>query len=272
MPPTSIQAGFYVRGLLALLTVGFALLAVPAASAQSLVEMYRSARFRAHSHEVLERHGYRAVPLPPTPLPYVSDSVRRQIELFFPPPQPEVVPEAEPPIRLAKLNLIPKLGSRWFEEEFAGTRWSYLGSNRVVSYDTTFTRELRARLEARHGAPTRTLAERFDGSDEYIQFEYWFVVNDTIPLIIMDTNGPFERGVVVATDQSYRALLPDLKDAFLRPVMEDVSRAPYADYYYLAEQNAWFVTGFDGERYVLNRIARPNLRLGRPLLSTLRGR
>lgn len=253
-----------------MLTAAAVFTACPA-SAQSLVEMYRSARFRVQAQQ-LERSGQIAPPLPAELLPYVSDSVRSQMAVIFPRVEPEAA-AVEEPIRIDRWSLTPKLAGSWFEETFKDTRWSYLGSNDLAAYDTTFTRELRARMEEHFGAPTRTIADRsLDDQVEYIQFQYWFVLNDSIPMMVMDTNGPFERGVVVATDHVYRDILPDLKRGLLGPLMESRTRAPYVDYYYLEEQNLWFLTGFDGDHFFVNRISRPNLQMGRPLMSTVRDR
>lgn len=176
----------------------------------------------------------------------------------------------EPAVDIRKTSLTPKLGQSWFRSRFDSVQWAYLGSNELSGPDTTYTRDVRAMLEARFGAPTKTLADysAFEEISEFIQFEYWFVLNDTIPFVVMDVNGPFERGVVVATDQAYRDALPDLKQQVLDPAVSAGERAPYVDYYFLREQRSWYLTGFDGDRFFLERIQRPNLRLGRPLPRT----
>jgi len=242
----------------------------PPADAQSLVHMYRSARYQALVQRVFAEHGRAARPMPPEPAPLVTDSMRAKFERIFPPPPP---PEAPPRMVVRKWHHIPRLGRPWFERRFGSGGWSFLGSDdNVTSLDTTFTREIRARLESRFGSPTQTLADLSDLANlnigDYIQFEYWFVLNDSIPLRVMDVNGPLERGVVVASTQQYRHLLPELRDLLNERLMQ-ADRAPYADYYYLPEQKIWFITGFDGQRYFLRRVSKPNLRLGRPLLENV---
>lgn len=265
-----MQSDLFIRGALGLLLLLAAVTAVPQAAAQSLVEMYRSARFRALAEEMLETHGLCASPLPSEKLPYATDSVRQQMLALFPPPEPEPEPDPAPSITIRKRTLTPKLGGEWFERRFEDTGWAYLGSNELHGIDTIYTRDLRARMEAQFGSPTRTIAERGDDpSAEYIQFQYWFVLNDSIPMNVMDVNGPFERGVVVATDRKYRHLLPYLKETLLGPVVESPERAAYVDYYFLKDLSMWFLTGYDGERFFIERISRPNLRIGRPLLNTV---
>ena len=91
-----------------------------------------------------------------------------------------------------------------------------------------------------------------------------------IMLIVMDVNGPFERGLVFATHAQYRELLPDLKQFFSRRVTAIERRRHFADYYYNEADGRWYVTGYNGSRFVLRRISRPNLDLGRPSPEMLR--
>src|SRR5690606_26124355 len=116
------------------------------------------------------------------------------------------------------------------------------------------------RLQTRFGAPTRTLADLdIDGlrADDHIQFEYRFVVNDTLPLVVLDTGGPFERGVVVASDSRYRDHLFALRQALLDALHLASGPAPYADYFFNAREQAWYRTGYDGTGYFARRISRP---------------
>ncbi len=247
------------------------LLFAPAARGQSLAERYNTALFRAQAERIFAERGLRATLKPPAHVLSPSDSVRAWIARFNPEVAPFTEPEpAVPAFVVDKWKLVRKLERPWFEKQFESTLWAYVGSNRITPLDTMFTRELRARLEARFGSPTRTLTE-VDFHDnlrkeEYIEFEYWFVLNDSIPLIVMDVNGPFERGLVVAGDQRFRDHLLDIKHAFLEELVRSGERAPYVDYYYHTERGLWFRTGFDGQRYFLTQISRPNLARGRPYL------
>lgn len=190
------------------------------------------------------------------------------MDLVFPSEEAPVKPW--PLLKVSRWTLVPKLGRGWFKKEFREVRWSYIGSNSLTLIDTTYTRELRARLESEFGSPTQTIADLNDATNirtgANIQFEYWFVINDTIPLMVMDVNGPFERGLVVASDHRYRGILAEIKEAFLGRLARSDSKARYADYYYLPEQKMWFMSGYDGERFFVDRISRPDLKLGRPIL------
>src|SRR5690554_7845131 len=106
------------------------------ADAQSLVYMYRSARYQALVQRVFAEHGRAARPMPPEPAPLVTDSMRAKFERIFPPPPP---PEAPPRMVVRKWHHIPRLGRPWFERRFGSGGWSFLGSDdNVTSLDTTF--------------------------------------------------------------------------------------------------------------------------------------
>lgn len=251
-----------------LVVVSSAVIGASPAPAQSLVDMYRTARYQSLVQRVFASYGRQAQPMPPARLPFVSDSMQAAYDRIYTPPS---TPEPAPRLLIREWDLIPKLGRPWFERNFGNGGWSFLGNDaRRTRLDTTFTREIRAHLESKFGSPTQTIADLGNLEDlsigDHIQFEYWFVLNDSIPLRVMDVNGPLERGVVVASKQKYRDLLPELRELLDARLMEDAERAPYADYYYLPDQRIWFVTGFDGRRYFLKRVSKPNLRLGRPLI------
>ena len=230
-------------------------------SNQTLLEMYRDARLHTEAQNTVLRRGLRAAPLPLDQIPWVNESIREQMAVFH------ALRYPTPPPLVHSVRLISSTEIGVFEETFGNTLWAYLGSNQRIPVDTMRTRQLRAMLEAYFGPPTSTMVEQIGTGDtisEYIQFEYRFVLNDTIPVIVVDVNGPFERGVVTITDRKYRDLLPKLKHALLHPMLEEAVHAPYADYYYVSALESWFLTGFDGERFFLEGIPPPDMKQGRP--------
>lgn len=237
------------------------------APGQHILDRYRSARFFEEAHRVLEANGRTAYVLPPIHLRTAVDSLRPLAEPAPAPAEAERFP-------LAERRAVLRLERSWFRREFGDTKWAFLGaSSYLTPLDTTFTRELRARLEAQFGPPTRTLADlsREEIVDEYIQFEYWFVVNDSIPARVMDVDGPYDRGLVVATDRRFREELPAFRDALLAPILEASERAPYVDYFYDTEVETWYRTGYDGEDFFLEPIPRSRIVPGRrPWLDTTR--
>ncbi|MGB3542980.1 MAG: hypothetical protein WBA11_08660 [Rubrivirga sp.] len=157
--------------------------------------------------------------------------------------------------RLATLNWdkVEPDAQGFFLERFGETYWQAVGARGLLT-DTLDTHALRGKLQAEFGRPTRNgdAQRRYGyGGSEYIQFEYWFVVNDSIPLLALDIDGPFGRGLLVASDEEYQDILPDLK-ADLSARIEAQRPDPWLDYYHSFERGRWFKTGFNGtEDYTL---------------------
>ncbi len=239
------------------------------AGAQSLLNRLRWERTKALATEIT-RHSDGRMKLRPTdPLGVLSDSVRQWIMMMS---GERTDSSSDDPggIRISGWHTVRENEIPVYRPLFDTTKWAFLGSSSLSELDTTLTRELRSRLESRFGRPTRTLVEIGQPSEldraEMIQFEYWFVLNDSIPVIVIDVNGPWDRGLVMASNHSYRRQLSEIKEAFLGQLVTDEVRKPFADYYYNPEQQVWYVTGFDGASFFDVRIGRPNLGLGRPNL------
>jgi hypothetical protein len=155
---------------------------------------------------------------------------------------------------------------------FNDSEWAFIGASTRQRVDTTRTNDLRARMQAIFGDPTRTLVEagpvELLSRDEIIEFEYWFVLNDSIPVIVMDTNGPWDRGVVLASSIEQRDVLDELKAQFLGQLLDGNLRSPFADFYYNPELSEWYVTGYDGAYFFDKRIEPPEPGSGRPEIRT----
>lgn len=231
----------------------------------TLVERYQQARLRMLAERMQGNRRGRVSPAPTVRMPTASDSLR---------PAPAAAPQAASPeettFPIHHARSLRKLERGWFEQEFADTRWSFLGAGRYFSpFDTTMTRDLRGRLQAVFGNPTQTLGD-FDlrkAQDQYVQFEYWIVVNDSIPVKVTDANGALDRGLIVSTSAEYRGQLRELRNQLLSPIM-DADPAPYVDYYFESETRRWYRTGYDGESYFLDRVYRYEITPGRPGLDT----
>jgi len=232
----------------------------------SLIDRYREARYRVLARRQLRRQG----PMPVRPLlriPTPTDSLR-----LVRPPRSSPTAQA-PPFPLDDVRPVRHLERGWFRDRFAETDWSFLGETADHTFlDTTRTPALRARLQARFGAPTQTLADAplDEPPTDRAQFEYWFVVNDSIPVQVMDVLGPKGRGLIVAADRAHRDRLRALRDTLLAPLRR-AERAPHVDYYYDARRERWYRTGFDGRSFFLDPISRGDIVPGRrPRLDTVR--
>ncbi|GBD00855.1 hypothetical protein HRbin18_00572 [bacterium HR18] len=209
------------------------------------------------------RNRFRLPVRPPEPLPLA-------LHVRYPVLAPKAPPASasRTPFALHHYHVVRRYEQAWFQRRFGQDGWAYLGSQGWTPLDTLPTPELRARLQAHFGAPTRTLAEtelyQRRPREEYIQFEYWFVLNDSIPLRVLDVNGPFERGIVVASAPRYREQLKQLRAALLDRLITDPRRAAFADYYFQKETDTWYVTGFDGRDFWLRPMRAPRSLQGRP--------
>jgi hypothetical protein len=233
----------------------------------SLLERYRRARVQMLAQQVLTgRRPLRVLPpalLPSRPPPLLASAA---------PPDTATTPEGPPPFPLDDVRPVRHLERSWFRNRFSDVEWSYLGTGTRVNFiDTTQTRELRARLQAQFGNPTRTLAEMYSREwarapdstrEEPIQFAYWFVVNDSLPVRMTDVDGPQGRGLIVSTRRSHRDRLPALRAALLQPLHNE-ERASYVDYVYVEETNHYFRVGFDGQDFFRERISRFDIVPGR---------
>lgn len=224
-----------------------------------IIDRYLTARFLSQARQILTTHGPAVPALSPMRLATTADSLL--------PPPPDTLHSGEPTFEITERRVVRRLERGWFQKEFGDTPWAFLGNSSYLSpLDTTFTRTLRARMEAHFGPPTHTLVDLIDqnGSvDDYIQFEYWFVVNDSIPAIVMDVHGPYDRGLIVATDRRYRNELYAFRKALLAPLVESAARHPYVDYFYDADVDQWYRTGFDGADYFIEPAPRNRIVPGR---------
>lgn len=254
---------------------------VPGVRAQDVVHLLREQRFLTRAHELIRQHGERPGLRPWQPHPWVDSLLLARLQALPQPQAPaDTLPALPPaphvePLEIRSVRAIAKLQQGFFERLFADTEWAFLGSNHASAVDTAMTWRLRAALEAAYGGPTNTVVEI--GQDTTLtlsnaaQFEYWLIVNDTIPLIVSDVSGPVDRGLVIATDRRLRDRLPQLRDALFGPLARaDAPRVPFADYFYDVEGRRWYLVGYDGFRFVMRATPRPRLRMGRPLVDALR--
>jgi hypothetical protein len=244
----------------------------PSEDSVSLAERYRTARFRSLAQEYLT--GRRTIPIQPVrPLPTRADSL-------FSSSGDDTTDARETPssFPIDKVRRVRDLERSWFRNRYREVQWSFLGPGTYLTFaDTVRTRDLRARLQARFGNPTRTLAEIYSNEwvatpdsvrEDPVQFEYWFVVNDSIPVRVSDANGPGGRGVIISTDRRRREQLSALRASLLEPLREE-RPAPYVDYYYESSTERWYRVGFDGATFFRERISRFDIVPGRrPTLDT----
>lgn len=234
-----------------------------AANAQEMgiVELYQTRRMVSRASA---QSFFRIDALPPAPLVVAGSMLPTRADQ----PATTPTPSDQQAVNVFHVRRVPRFAHSWFSETFSDVEWAYEGGNTLAPLDTMLTREIRARLESEFGAPTRTLADNGALStlklDEYVQFEYWFLVNGDWPIVIMDVNGPFERGVVVSGRAEQRESLIDIRNQILEPILKSPKRAPFTDYFFEQEIGEWYLTGFDGRSYFLEPVNPRRVIPGRP--------
>ena len=149
----------------------------------------------------------------------------------------------------------------WFMNKIENVKLTGQGLYDKQEIDSMETSKIRARLQAVFGEPTKTLEDLINGPrfrpGEAIQFEYWFTVDDSIPFMILDVDGPFGEGLVYGGASKYIDLMPQIKRTFSQKLMDVEEPAPFQDYFYSPERDQWFsVTYKDGE-YTTKKIDSP---------------
>ena len=148
-----------------------------------------------------------------------------------------------------------------FQERFSSINWTGQGLYNPTTIDRIPTIELRSRLQAVFGDPTQKIGDLIN-SDNYrpgkaVQFEYWFIIDDEIPMMVLDLDGPFENGLVYVGASRYIDLMPQVKRTFTRLLMnEGDSLAAFSDYFYSPERDQWYEVAYrDGEfeREIIDR-------------------
>lgn len=258
------------RGV-ALVLIALASLIPHPSAAQGVVQVLRQQRKAARAAEVVAERGPR---LPARPLAELGEldrwtraflAVEAARQAARDSVQRAEDAKADSLIRVAQLAAL-----RWrkvepgaqqsFVEQFGETYWQAAVPGPRLLVDTAATDVLRGRLQAAFGDPTRNgdAQERHGyGGSEFVQFEYWFVVNDSIPLLALDVDGPFGHGLLVASDERYAELLRPIK-ADLSARLDAARRPdPWLDYYHSYERQAWFRTGYNGVEHFTVEVRPP---------------
>lgn len=161
-----------------------------------------------------------------------------------------------------QIKKVTKDKRAWFMKKFKDIKWTGRGLYGKTKIDDRQTNELRARLQAAFGDPTQKLKDLIDQKDfrpaKAIEFEYWFTVDDSIPLMVLDIDGPFGKGLTYGGASRYIDLMPQIKRAFSKKLMSLDSLGDYQDYFYSPERKQWFDVAYKGGRYKTKKIDSPD--------------
>jgi len=149
----------------------------------------------------------------------------------------------------------------WFNNKFKDIKWTGQGLYGKTEIDGLQTDTLRARLQTAFGDPTQTLEDLINKDDfrpgKAIEFEYWFTVDDSIPMMVLDVDGPYVRGLVFGGASRYIDLMPQIKRAFAKKLMSLDSLDDYQDYFYSPERKQWFNVMYRDGKYKAKKIDSP---------------
>ncbi len=160
------------------------------------------------------------------------------------------------------IQKVDKQDRAQFERMFADINWTGQGLYNPTTIDRIPTIELRSRLQAVYGDPTQSIGdlinERNYRPGKAVQFEYWFIIDGEIPMMILDLDGPFENGLVYVGASRYIDLMPQVKRTFTRKLMnEGDDLAPFSDYFYSPERDQWYLVRYHNGEFEREMISRP---------------
>ncbi len=148
-----------------------------------------------------------------------------------------------------------------FQRKYRNVQWTGAGFEGSTVIDRIPTRELRARLQKVYGDPSQKLKDLIDGANfrpgHYIQFEYWFVINDEIPMMVLDIDGPFGNGLVFAGDSRYVDLMPEIKRTLSGKLMGINELAEYEDHYFDLNEDQWYLVRYHDGSFTSEKVSRP---------------
>lgn len=149
-----------------------------------------------------------------------------------------------------------------FMQRFSDIKWTGQGLYQDTRIDNMQTNEVRSRLQAVYGNPTQTLEDLINTEGfrpaEAIEFEYWFTVDDSIPMMVLDVDGPFGQGLVYGGASRYIDLMPQIKRTFSQKLMEIENLADFQDYFYSPEREQWFDVRYMNGEFTTEEIESPD--------------
>ena len=160
-----------------------------------------------------------------------------------------------------EFHKVTKAERAGFESRFADISWSGQGLYNPTTIDRIPTIELRSRLQAVFGDPTQTIGDLINNNfrpGKAIQFEYWFIIDGEMPLMILDLDGPFENGLVYVGASRYIDQMPQVKRTLSRLLMGDEGEPEeFSDYFFSPEREQWYLVEYTDGEFKREMISRP---------------
>lgn len=146
-----------------------------------------------------------------------------------------------------------------FQQRFADIKWTGQGFN-YNELDRIPTIEIRAYLQSLFGEPTQVISDLINRKDyrpgKAVQFEYWFIVDGEMPVMILDLDGPFDNGLVYVGASKYVDMMPSVKRT-LTKLVRDANPKEYSDYFLSPEREQWYKVSYQAGKYSKEEITKP---------------
>jgi len=171
------------------------------------------------------------------------------------------IAQQDDPFKKPEFEKVSQTEWEQFQKRFEDIKWTGQGLYKKTTIDNIPTMELRARLQKAFGDPTKKLKDLIDTENfrpaKAIQFEYWFIVDDKYPLMILDVDGPFSSGLVYGGASKYIDLMPQIKRALSKKLMEVENMGEFRDYFYSPEREQWFNVAYRNGEFTREKIKSP---------------
>ncbi|MTI89707.1 MAG: hypothetical protein FH748_17280 [Balneolaceae bacterium] len=147
-----------------------------------------------------------------------------------------------------------------FQERFSEIKWTGQGFN-FNELDRMPSIEIRANLQNVFGNPTQKVGDIIEKDGKLrpgkaVQFEYWFIIDGEIPMMILDLDGPFEDGLVYVGASRYIDMMPQVKRTLTKLVTE-ADPSEFEDYFFSPEREQWYKVSYKAGQYKKVEIKEP---------------
>ena len=166
------------------------------------------------------------------------------------------------PFRVPEIRKVERAEAEQFNQEYIRRmQWTGQGFQAATAIDFIPAVELRARFQSLYGDPTRRLEDLILKPGfrltEAIQYEYWFLVDEKIPIMVLDIDGPFATGLVYAGPIIYIDYFPEIKRTLSAELMKINRLEEFTDIFYSPERSQWYEISYVNGEFNTKEISRP---------------
>jgi hypothetical protein len=170
--------------------------------------------------------------------------------------------QIDDPFKIPEIRKVDRAEAEQFSQQYIRTmQWTGQGFQAAAPMDFIPAVELRARFQAVYGDPSRRLEDLILKPGfrlaEAIQYEYWFIVDEKIPIMVLDIDGPFATGLVYAGPIIYIDYFPEIKRTLSAELLKVNRLEEFTDMFYSPERNQWYEISYKNGEFKTEEINRP---------------